>query len=277
MTIFFRFLPILLFSFLVSPLYAGEQIIIKSNIENILVAKTSSIPSGPNSEPEGGYEEACGKRLVQPKLKSAQMIFDKGWKISSEISYDPYELVSFAGDFDYFHNRCFLIQKNIAIFYKGNLLAIVYTQEENWSDLAGLELLETSEIAIKEASIYFESILANIKFSKDEILIDNPHTFSMACGTDGIIPDIKGLEIEEAREILFDFGWSPRDGKALHDMGDMKFGFSDMRDKTPELISCGGASIYRCFYSYETNNSYLDVTTAGEPESSVTFVKGICK
>ena len=274
---FFRLISILLFSFLVSPLYAGEQIIIKSNIENILVAKTSSIPSGPNSEPEGRYKEVCGERLVQPKLKSAQMIFDKGWKISSEISYGPYELVSFAGDFDYFHNHCFLVQTNIAIFYKGNLLAIVYTQEENWSDLAGLELLDTSEIAIKDTSIYFEIMVANIKFSKDEILIDHPHTFSMACGIDGIIPDIKDLQIEEAREILFDFGWSPRDGEALHDMGDMKFGFSDMRDITPELIYCSGFGIARCFYSYETNNSYLDVMTMGEPEPSVAFVKGICK
>ena len=273
----FRLIVTAFYSFLVSPLYAGEQITIKSTIENILVAKTSSIPSGPNSEPEGRYKEACGERLVQPKLKSAQMIFDKGWKISSEISYGPYELVSFAGDFDYFHNNCFLVQTNIAIFYKGNLLAIVYTQEENWSDLAGLELLNTSEIAIKDTSIYFESILANIKFSKDEILIDHPHTFSMACGTDGIIPDIKGLEIEEAREMLFDFGWSPRDGKALDDMGDMQLGYSGMRDKTPELKICSGTGISSCLYSYETNNSYLDVTTAGEPEGSVTFVKGVCK
>ena len=205
------------------------------------------------------------------------MIFDKGWKISSEISYGPYELVSFAGDFDYFHNHCFLVQTNIAIFYKGNLLVIIYTPEEDWSDLAGLELLDTSEIAIKDTSIYFESILANIKFSKDEILIDHPHTFSMACGTDGIIPDIKGLEIEEAREMLFDFGWSPRDGKALDDMGDVIPFYSSEREATPELIYCSAFGVSRCVYSYETNNSYLDVTTLGEPEGSVTFVKGICK
>ena len=74
--------------------------------------------------------------------------------------------------------------------------------------------MDTSAIAIKEIALYSDSILANIKFTKDQIVIDRPDTFSMACGTDGIIPDIQDLQIDEAREILFDFGWSPRDGKA---------------------------------------------------------------
>ena len=59
---------------LVTPLYASEQISIISQMNNILVARTNTIPFGPNSKPEVGYEEECERRLVQPSLKSAQMI-----------------------------------------------------------------------------------------------------------------------------------------------------------------------------------------------------------
>ena len=185
----------LLYSILVSNVYADQDIEINSNIENIVVSKTNSVPLGPYSTAEEGYEDQCERVTVQPKLKTAQMIFDKGWKITSEIVYGPYEFVSFAGNFDYMHNYCFAIQTNIGIFYKENLLAIISTSENNSYDLAYLELLESSEIEINAPFIYTKATTATFSFKKNEILIDHPNTFSMACKTKGIIPDIKNLNI----------------------------------------------------------------------------------
>ena len=99
----------------------------------------------------------------------------------------------------------------------------------------------------------------------------------MACDADGIIPNIHGQVIKSARMVLFDYGWQPRDGKELDDMGDMEFWYSGQRQETPELVSCGSGGYLRCYYAYESDQSYLEVVTSGEPDSFVSSVQGRCK
>ena len=93
----------------------------------------------------------------------------------------------------------------------------------------------------------------------------------MACGTDGVIPDIEGLYIEEARKILFSHGWKPRDGEAVNNQGDMVYGWAWKREATPELIFCGRV----CSYAYEDKGANLQVWAINE--GKVTAVKGWCK
>ena len=93
----------------------------------------------------------------------------------------------------------------------------------------------------------------------------------VACKTDGVMPDIEGLYIEEARNILFSYGWKPRDGKEVNNMGDEKFWFSYLLEVTPELMFCGRV----CIYAYEDKGAYLEVSTIYEGE--VTAVEGWCK
>ena len=99
----------------------------------------------------------------------------------------------------------------------------------------------------------------------------------MACGVDGIVPNINGLDIKKARKILFDYGWLPRNGKEIDGMEDMELGYSEQRSETPELVSCGGGGFYRCYYAYQTTKSYLDVVTSGEPNPTVSGADGSCK
>ena len=93
----------------------------------------------------------------------------------------------------------------------------------------------------------------------------------MACKTDGVIPDIEGLYIEEARNILFTYCWKPRDGEEVNDVGDETFWFSYLLEVTPELIFCGRV----CRYAYEDKSAYLEVSTLYE--GKVTAVEGWCK
>jgi len=251
---------------------AASDIIITSNVKDILIAKISSIPNNPNPKPN----VYCDRMAVEPELKSAKLISNKGWEITSQIVYGPYEIVSFAGQFESSHTWCFANQTNIAIFHKDTLLGLIYTTVENAYDLGSIELLETSQIAIIPSYVYDKVQKAVLTFRKNKISVDEPY-HSMACKLDGIIPDIQGLEIKEARNILFDYGWKPRNGKELADMGDMEFWYSEMQDETPELRACGGGGFLRCYYNYENKNSYLEVIASGEPEPSVSFAGGSCK
>ena len=60
-------------------------------------------------------------------------------------------------------------------------------------------------------------------------------------------------------------------------MGDMVLGYDSERDVTPELRTCGGGGLLRCWYNYESKNSYLEVLASGEPEPIVSGVQGSCK
>ena len=252
--------------------YEGATVQIISNINNILVAKISSIPNGPNPK----LDEQCERLTVKPELKSAMLIYNKGWAITSQIVYGPYQIVSFAGDFEKVHTWCIRKKTNIAIFHDESLLAIIYTKPENETALGSLELLETGHIGIYPTYIYHKKHVANLTFRNNEISINLP-SYSMACGVDGIVPNINGLDIKKARKILFDYGWLPRNGKEIDGMGDMELGYSEQRSETPELVSCGGGGFYRCYYAYQTTKSYLDVVTSGEPNPTVSGVDGSCK
>jgi len=252
--------------------YEGSTVQIISNIDNILVAKISTIPNGPNPK----LDDQCERLIVEPELKSAKLISNKGWAITSQVAYGPYELVSFAGQFEREWKWCFADQTNIAIFHKDTLIGLIYTTEEASMALGGIELLKTSQIAIIPTWVFSKSQSAVLTFRKNQISVDKPY-YSMACKLDGIIPDIQGLEIAEARNILFDYGWKPRNGKELDDMGDMRLWYSEMQDLTPELRTCGGAGFLRCWYNYESKDSYLEVLAVGEPEPSVSGAVGSCK
>ena len=91
-----------------------------------------------------------------------------------------------------------------------------------------------------------------------------------ACDLENIIPDIKDLEIAEARELLFEYGWQPIKAEETEWM-------ASERAKTPELISCTATSLLMCIYTYETDNAYLEVVTKGEPEPAVSLIEGRCK
>ena len=90
-----------------------------------------------------------------------------------------------------------------------------------------------------------------------------------ACDLENIIPDIKDLEIAEARELLFEYGWRPIKAEEIEWM-------ASERTKTPELTSCTAFGLFMCHYTYETNNAYLEVVTKGEPEPTVSVVEGRC-
>lgn len=250
---------------------AASDIIVTSNIEDILVVETSSIPNGPGPK----LDDTCKKLTVEPELKSAKLIFNKGWQITSQVVYGPYELVSFAGHFERIHTWCFADQTNIGIFHRDTLIGLINTTDENTDDLGSIELLETSQIAIIPTFIYDKVQSAVLTFRKNKISVDDPY-YSMACELDGIIPDIYGLEIEGARSILFDYGWKPRNGKEIANMGDMQFGYSGMQDLTPELRVCGAGGFLRCYYNYENQGAFLEVVTSGEPEGTVSGVLGSC-
>lgn len=229
---------------------AASEIEVVSNIDSIEVI--NSIPKGSGSQISEYAKYDCKDYLVQPELKSANALFENSWQITSQLAYGPYEIIGFVGEIEMAHNNCHFSQTNIAIFHKSVLLGIFKTTNRTGIALNNFELGQDAKIAIYQLNSDIKE--AEITFRHNKVALEVPGN-SIACNINDIVPNISGLEINEARNVLFDYGWKPRDGKLIHDMGDMQFWFSVERAVTPELVFCGNT----CTYAYEKENSYLEV------------------
>ena len=230
----------------------ASEIEVVSNIDSIEVI--NSIPKGSGSQISEYAKYDCKDYLVQPELKSANALFENSWQITSQLAYGPYEIIGFVGEIKMAHNDCQFSQTNIAIFHKSVLLGIYKTTNRTGIALNKFELGQDAKIAIYQ--LHSDIKEAEITFRHNKVVLEVPGN-SIACNMNDIVPNISGLEINEARNVLFDYGWKPRDGKLIHDMGDMQFWFSEKLTVTPELVFCGKT----CTYAYENKRSYIDVVT----------------
>ena len=270
-----RFISIILFSFLVSPLYAGE-VILESHASEVKVAKLNSIPEGPNPKVEG----YCKDYVLSDLTQISKSIAEKGWAITSQIKYGPFELISFAGSFESATSSiCIIEETNIAVFERKKLVGLFYTDPEDNHLLASMNLYNSGKISIVSASgprmSQFELIFRN-----GRITLDN-NSFEFACEGSGIIPDLVGENFDSARKALIEYGWKPtreltgsEDFLSFYEKDDFYERLRVNHD-WPELITCSGTGLGYCKYLYETKTSYLDLNTI--EAGFVVSLFGFCK
>ena len=111
-----------------------------------------------------------------------------------------------------------------------------------------------------------------------DVLAQNKPIYKTACENDGIIPTSE-LNIFDKRQELKDFGWRPvtssPKSEQFKDSYELDPFYDTVRveDDLPELVTCGG--MY-CKFLYETEKSYLDITTIGEDYWVVSY-DAFCK
>jgi len=275
MTSFFRFLPILLFSFLVSPLYASE-VILESHVDKVKVAKLSMLPMGPNPDVPRNCERSVAINLTQ----NSRSIEKKGWIVTSQLKYGPFELISFSGSLDASSGICVIKQTNVAIFKFQNLKGIFYTDPDIDDSFGSIYIDQTGKIiAVPVNEIVRPSF--EITFRKNKITLDSL-SYNTACEGEGIIPDLNGEYFESARKTLLQYGWKPTlELSGSEDF--LRYYHKDefledkrIRSKIPELITCSGTGFGFCKYLYENDTSYLDLETVSDGNEVVSLV-GFCK
>ena len=265
------FLTMLIFSLSSVNFVLASTYAVESRHQNVHFERTDTIPKGPYPVTEAN----CKLFTVTDPIGSAKGIKDRGWAVTSDVHYGPFEIVSFAGSLESY-GPCVINNTNIAIFHKRKLIGFFYTDPNFDHQLASIRIDSSGAIKIFSGG-GLNSLSYEIVFRDNRITLDTP-IYKTACEGDGIIPT-SNLNIFDKRQELKHFGWrsvtsSPeseqfKDGYELDPFYDTVRVENDL----PELVTCGG--MY-CKFLYETDKSYLDITTTSDNYRVLSY-NGFCK
>lgn len=272
-----KFILILLFSFLVSPLYASE-VILESHASEVKVAKLNSIPKGPNPKVEGN----CKGYIVSDLTQISKTIAEKGWAITSQIQYGPFELISFAGSFESITSgMCIIGKTNVAVFERKKLVGLFYTDPNVDHVLASMNLDNSGKINVFSGG-GIRALQSEFTFRNGRITLDDK-SYKVACEGSGVIPHLSHLNIFEAKKSLLEYGWYPVDEitgsnefMSFYEK-DSYYDETRINKDLPELVTCSGTGVGYCKFLYETSTAYLEVDTAGGSDYGVVSLIGFCK
>jgi len=259
-------------SFALASTYAVE-----SRHHKIHFKRADLIPRGPNPVAEAN----CKRYTATEPRKRAKGIQDRGWAITSDIHYGPFNFVSFVGSFESITSgMCIIKNTNIAIFHNGKLMGFFYTDPDFDTELSSIRIDNSGAISVYSGGgVDLPSV--EIILRDNKITLDTP-SYKTACKGDGIIPKLTGQSIFDAREKLFSFHWRPsvdvNENEAF--IQNQKKGpyYKSTRSERylPELDTCSGTGLGFCKYVYERTSSYLYLTTISDG-GIVVYSQGFCK
>ena len=251
--------------------------LIESHLEKVYFSSSKSLPKGPNPTVEANCVAYTATDLTQ----TSKTVRDRGWIVTSQVKYGPFELISFAGSLESITSgMCIIKETNIAIFEMQKLVGFFYTDPEIDTELSRLHTDGTGKIQVISGggvgSTSFE-----ITFRANRITLDTP-SYTTACEGDGIIPTLISQSIFEAKKELFEFGWKPTSdisgSEEFRNYYEKDPYYETIRNERnlPELVTCSGTGVGYCKYLYENDKSYLEIDTVSDGDQVVSL-HGFCK
>lgn len=252
----------ILFIFFQSELNA-EIVTIGNDIRNFEYAPVTKIPTGP--KPKVGIYSCRYFVIEEDKLKSpqAKAINQIGWGVLSETKLANYTLVAFAGEFvDGTSSTCMISQSNIAIYSDKDLLGLIYLNKSEATQIGRLVLSDAGYIRVFSGD-YIQTPNVEIHLKEHGLVLTQQSHFTPYCNGASILPNVIGLDILQARELLFEYGFRPSN---LADQSIPAWRENLLDEGVFEVDGCSGTGFAFCRFNYSNDISSVGLITAGEDE-----------
>ena len=255
----------------------SSSVVIESHHENVHFASSNFIPKGPSPIVEANCTNFTTPRLTH----NSKTVTDRGWIVTSQVHYGPFELISFAGSLESITSgMCIITETNIAIFLSNKLLGFFYTDPELDTGLSGVHADGMGRVQVVSGG-GIRPTSFEITFRSNRITLDTP-SYTTACEGSDIIPSLTSHSILEAKKELLSFGWKPtsdisgpEEFRNYYEK-DPYYETTRIERNLPELITCSGTGVGFCKYLYEGDKSYLEIDTVSDGDQ-VVHVYGFCK
>lgn len=241
----------------------AEVVKIDNVIQNFVYVPITKIPNGP--KPKLGQYQCKYFVIEEDKLKSpeAKMIKNLGWEVLSETKFANYTLVAFAGEFiDGTSSTCMISQSNIAIYSDEDLLGLIYLNSPEATQIGKLVLSDAGYIRIFSGG-YIQLPNVEIHLKEHGLVLTHQSNFTPYCNGASILPNVIGLDILKARELLFKYGFKPSN---LADQSIPAWRENLLDEGIFEVDSCSGTGFAFCRFNYSNDISSVGLITAGEDE-----------
>lgn len=206
--------------------------------------------------------------LVAEEISSAagKVVVANNWRVTSEVERAGLTFVSFVANAEPgTSGSCMQSDGNVGIFRGESLLGIIYANNASKRTIGSIEPLEGDRLRIWDGD-YLHLPLADLEIvGRDLVIVRNVADRDSFCDGTSSAPNIFGLPIHLAREVLFAEGWET--GPVSPD--DETDGMSvESRKRFPELDACSGTGFGFCAYMYskEATQAMRVISANGPPE-----------
>ncbi|MGL4310774.1 MAG: hypothetical protein ACRCSU_09820 [Paracoccaceae bacterium] len=243
---------------------SGPAVTAGSRVDGISVSLLDMLPNAPAT---AGQRDRCDHLLVQPDSPAARSVAEKGWAVTADMPFGPYQAVSFVGRMEpATSGTCDLSEGNVGIFSGGDLVAIVYMAPDQIQKIGRVVPFGDGGLRIWNGDV-LPAPLADIRLApRAGISVIPLAQVDELCGGAAAVPFIYGQPIDAARKMLMESGWAPVDQTAS---GNRISGVAkDLAEMgIVEVDDCSGTGFGFCGYEYRGLSSTLSVVTVGETAS----------
>lgn len=246
---------------LVAPLAtpAAAELALRVDTIGLDLVALESLPPAPRDQ---GETDFCRHLFLETvTTPGGQAAAALGWHVTAELPLGDLTAVSFVGGATpATSGTCELHDGNVGFYSGTRLVALLYGT--NPEDLLigrirpfgdGLRILSGDTLP---------GTTADIVRTGDTLSATDPAQDEPVCNGTGLVPQIEGLPIDEARARLMRVGWQPVSG----DPAQQSFGQAQAIAAAgiPEVEDCSGTGFAFCAYRYTGQAGSLSVVTAGE-------------
>ena len=237
------------------------QFEIDHDLYNFRFNVAKSIPNGPYPDISDGPCAYFTVPIDDQKFSISRSIQNKGWGILSEVSLAKYHFIAFAGSFSGgTSSTCSISQSNIAIFEQDNLLGIIYLDASDASLIGSIRLMDAGFIRVFSGDA-IQMPVADIHLSLNGFELKTISALTAYCNGTSIVPSVFGKDIIEARNVLINYGFEPIEAiEPSLPVWRMHLIDAGIR----EVDACSGTGYSFCRFSYNNENSSVNLITAGD-------------
>jgi len=237
------------------------QFEIGRDLNNFRLNAIKSIPNGPYPDISDGPCAYFTVPIDDQKFSISRSIQNKGWGILSEVSLAKYHFIAFAGSFSGgTSSTCSISQSNIAIFEQDNLLGIIYLDASDASLIGSIRLMDAGFIRVFSGDA-IQMPVADIHLSLNGFELKTISALTAYCNGTSIVPSVFGKDIIEARNVLINYGFEPIEAiEPSLPVWRMHLIDAGIR----EVDACSGSGYSFCRFSYNNENSSVNLITAGD-------------
>ena len=257
-------LPAFCLALVVSPATAQQRIdnnatlMVRSLVPGIDITRIAALPKAPAS---ASTRQDCGT-LDQARSDGGKIANASGWGVTAEAKLGAYDAVSFAGKFEPLTSgSCEISAGNVALFQGRQLMALVYAPSHSRQSIGNLQPLG-DKLRILDGDL-IPMPVGDLRLSGDGTIEVNPlPDTDPICRGQGVVPNMYGKSIRQARKTLMAQGWRPVKSSSLDPLA------QDLHQSgIGEADGCAGTGFAFCSYYYRKSNMELGVTTFGDSDA----------